>query len=241
VPYSQCRDCCAVQQSSPESPSGMDADRGVRSSGSSGAPFARRQPYLGVLPAVRADVDATFGCGLGGPLPVVTARATTAQPCATLSAALGILSMSRRLSGEMEGLSLAALGLGLGESEILVRAVAASEGRATMRELAVGSGFSQSGLSRIVDRLEARDLVHRRADCRDRRQMLIRVTASGVDVARQLLDLLEEGSRAALEREGVSGVLGAAMSRPPALEELGCCPHMRRAGASIDAPGPGRS
>lgn len=125
----------------------------------------------------------------------------------TLGAALSLLRIARTLTGDLDSRSTAAVGHGIAESEILVRTVAAPGGRVSMSELAEKSGFTQSGLCRIVDRLEARDLVRRIPDLRDRRQLLIRVTTSGFDVARQLLGILEVGSRRVLERQDFAGLL----------------------------------
>jgi DNA-binding MarR family transcriptional regulator len=66
-----------------------------------------------------------------------------------------------------------------------------------MSELALQSGLTQSGLSRVVDRLEVRALVTCHPSVKDRRQTLVLVTAVGTDLARDLLDRLEEASREA--------------------------------------------
>lgn len=121
-----------------------------------------------------------------------------AGPYPNLGAAMELLSRGRRIMNFLDQRTSADLGLGLAESEILIRAVGAPSGATTMSELARQSGLTQSGLSRVVDRLEARSLVSCQPSVTDRRQRLVLVTDRGTDLARDLLDLLEVASREVL-------------------------------------------
>lgn len=115
-----------------------------------------------------------------------------------LSVALELLRRCRRLMNHLERHTAMSVGLGLADCEILIRAVGARGGTTTMSELALQSGLTQSGLSRVVDRLEVRALVTCRPSAKDRRQTLVVVTDEGTDLARELLDRLEEASRQVL-------------------------------------------
>lgn len=112
----------------------------------------------------------------------------------SLREALTLLARARAVSSALERRSHKCAGLGLAEAEALLRLAATKGGRYRMSQLAVESGFSQSGLSRIVDRLEGRGLAKRSADHLDRRQILVAATPLGLTVAFALLTSLQEES-----------------------------------------------
>ncbi len=103
-----------------------------------------------------------------------------------------------RLMSVLERRTHKAAGLGLAECEILVRVAAVAWGTITMSGLAVQSGLTLSGVSRVVDRLEWRSLVECHIGVRDRGQTRVQVTASGADIVRDLLDLLDDACREGL-------------------------------------------
>ena len=74
------------------------------------------------------------------------------------------------------------LGLSLAEGMALHHLT----GPMPMRQLAADMGYDASHITGIVDRLEARGFVERRADSRDRRVKLLVVTESGHTVQREV-------------------------------------------------------
>jgi DNA-binding MarR family transcriptional regulator len=82
----------------------------------------------------------------------------------------------RSLDRELE----AAHGLPLTQYEVLLRLEAAPEHRLRMSELARSVLLSQSGITRLVDRLEARGLVERAPCAEDRRVLWAQLTAEGL-------------------------------------------------------------
>ena len=81
----------------------------------------------------------------------------------------------RELDSELE----AAHGLPLTQYEVLLYLDAAPDRRLRMTELARSVLLSQSGVTRLVDRLEARGLVVREPCPEDRRGLLARITDEG--------------------------------------------------------------
>jgi DNA-binding MarR family transcriptional regulator len=71
-------------------------------------------------------------------------------------------------------------GLPLHEYEVLLLLASADDGRLRMTELAGGALLSQSGLTRLVDRLERADLVVRERCEQDRRGLYARITDEGL-------------------------------------------------------------
>ncbi len=70
-------------------------------------------------------------------------------------------------------------GLDLSEFEVLQRLAASGEGHMRMQELARAVLLTKSGITRVVDRLEARGLVERVPCPQDRRAIWARITAKG--------------------------------------------------------------
>ena len=92
----------------------------------------------------------------------------------------------RELNGELE----AAHGLPLTHYEVLLYLEGAPEGRLRMSELAESVLLSQSGVTRLVDRLEQAGLVARTPCAEDRRVMFAAITEEGrrvLEVARPTL------------------------------------------------------
>lgn len=71
--------------------------------------------------------------------------------------------------------------------EVLVRLARAPGGRLRMSELAGRTTLSASGLTRVVDRLEADRLVRRRRDPDDRRVLHAELTGAGGELLASLL------------------------------------------------------
>lgn len=159
-------------------------------------------------------------CGRTEPSPGVGESGTPAL-YPNLARILDLLAQARRWGGQLDRVVVAAHGIDLAAAEVLVRVAATAGGTATMSGLAADSGFSASGLSRIVDRLERRRLVGCQPSTRDRRQIMVRPNSVGLEVARELLDLMEAS---------IPEITGDAL-RPP----------RRRATATGDAPGGGES
>lgn len=65
-----------------------------------------------------------------------------------------------------------------------------------MIELAAATGLSRSGVSRVVDRLEERQLVLRRTPLMDRRTVTVEVTDAGAEL---MLEVLATFERSAIE------------------------------------------
>jgi DNA-binding MarR family transcriptional regulator len=84
-------------------------------------------------------------------------------------------SLVRQLDSELE----TAHGLPLTQYEVLLHLDAAPERRLRMTELARSVLLSQSGVTRLVDRLEAQGLVIREPCPEDRRGLLARITDEG--------------------------------------------------------------
>lgn len=87
------------------------------------------------------------------------------------------------------------LGISLAEQDML-KQIAVNEGL-TLTEIAKRIYFSKAGLTKMLDRLEAQDLVKRQPDLKDRRVIRAIPTAKGKRVLTKSRDIL----RATMERE----------------------------------------
>ena len=114
---------------------------------------------------------------------------TTLSP---VSAALSLFRADRLLSVALERRLMAATGLSVAAGEVMVRLGAAPGGSLGMLELAFATGFSNSGVSRIADRLGRRGLVVRRISTEDRRLTLVDLTETGRELMWDLLATFEE-------------------------------------------------
>lgn len=92
---------------------------------------------------------------------------------------VGFLRAHALLVSELDDDLQAAHGLPLREYEVLLMLARADDGMLRMTELANAVLLSQSGLTRLVDRLERRGLVTRLRCPTDKRGLLAAVTAAG--------------------------------------------------------------
>ena len=83
----------------------------------------------------------------------------------------------------------AALGLGLGKVEVLIRL---ADGPMTLREIARAAEVDPPAATVGVDQLEARGLVHRTAHPDDNRRKLVHLTDAGRDAAQRGKAILNE-------------------------------------------------
>jgi DNA-binding MarR family transcriptional regulator len=83
--------------------------------------------------------------------------------------------LAKRLDAELDR----AHGLPMTSYEVLAHLAEASAGRMRMRDLAERAQLSRSGLTRLVDRLEREDLLHRCSCDHDARGAYACLTASG--------------------------------------------------------------
>lgn len=99
----------------------------------------------------------------------------------------------RRLlrAADQGGRKLAAA-TGLTPSQLLVLQEIARRGETTPSAIAAALQFGQATVTNIVDRLEAADLVTRKRSERDKRQILLRATASGHATLEAAPDLLQQ-------------------------------------------------
>jgi MarR family 2-MHQ and catechol resistance regulon transcriptional repressor len=104
-------------------------------------------------------------------------------------------------------------GLGRSEFEALLRLARSPEGRLRMTDLAAQTNLSASGLTRLVDRLQARGLVTRQADATDGRGLLAEVTTPGralvLEVLPGHLDLIQQWYVDALSPEQLAALTDA--------------------------------
>ena len=98
---------------------------------------------------------------------------------------VGLLETHRILSRELDAKLKAEHGLTLSALEALGW-LGAAEGRSLrLSLLATRCGLSLSGISRLIDSVEARGLVERRAVDSDRRAVQAHLTGAGVELARR--------------------------------------------------------
>jgi DNA-binding MarR family transcriptional regulator len=98
---------------------------------------------------------------------------------------IGMLETHKRLTRALDAELEAEHGLTLSGVECLGR-LAASDGRAMrLTALANATGLSLSRISRIVDTLEARELVQRRSSAEDARAVEAHLTDDGLQLVRQ--------------------------------------------------------
>jgi DNA-binding MarR family transcriptional regulator len=117
-----------------------------------------------------------------------TARDGVAQWSDDHAAAwIGLLETHKRLTRELEGELEAAHGLGISGLEVMSRLARADDRMMRLSTLADVSGLSLSRVSRIVDGLEKRGLVERRADAADSRAKNAWLTPAGLELLRAAL------------------------------------------------------
>jgi DNA-binding MarR family transcriptional regulator len=131
-------------------------------------------------------------------------------PDAEADAWLGLLATHRRLTRELDAELEAEHGLSASELGVLTRLAGSPEGRMRLSALAEDCDLSLSRVSRVVDALEARELVQRRPCPSDARAINAHLTPAGrtlalaaqathfVGVRERFLDRLSESELHAL-------------------------------------------
>jgi len=95
---------------------------------------------------------------------------------------VGLLETHKRLTRELDAELQAEHGLTISSLELLSRLATAEGQMLRLTTLADAAGLSLSRVSRILDGLEKRGLVERRADADDARAKKAFITASGVEL-----------------------------------------------------------
>lgn len=94
---------------------------------------------------------------------------------------------------------VAAYGLSFSEHTTLTALTNdAGDNALTQTQLVERTGSSPSAMTSRIDRLEARQLVQRTPDPRDRRATVVRLTPEGTDLVWQALEAVEEAQQALL-------------------------------------------
>jgi len=83
-----------------------------------------------------------------------------------------------------------ALGINVSEVDVLAAIARAESMALTCSEIAEATLITKGGITGILDRLEARRLVHREASRDDRRSIMIQLTEKGVDLCHGLFTKL---------------------------------------------------
>ena len=109
-----------------------------------------------------------------------------------VSAALSLFRANRLLSVALERRLGAATGLSSAAGEVMLRLGATSSGSLGMSELVFATCISNSGVTRIVERLERRGLLVRRISSKDRRLTLVDLTEAGRELMWKLLATFDE-------------------------------------------------
>jgi DNA-binding MarR family transcriptional regulator len=95
---------------------------------------------------------------------------------------IGLLETHKRLTRELDAQLQAEHGLTISSLELLSRLATADDQMLRLTTLADAAGLSLSRVSRILDGLESRGLVERRADADDARAKQASITPSGVEL-----------------------------------------------------------
>src|SRR3954462_12135917 len=98
---------------------------------------------------------------------------------------IGMLETHKKLTRALDAELEAEHGFSLSGVECLGRLAAAGGRSLRLSALAVATGLSLSRISRIVDTLEARELVERRSSDADARAVEAHLTQAGLDLVRQ--------------------------------------------------------
>lgn len=104
----------------------------------------------------------------------------------------------RRLAIQKGDLGLFAMDLTMQQLKVLL--VLAASGARTSHDLAQALGVGATTLTGIVDRLEARELVVRKADVRDRRVRLVALSEHGEALVRDAHEMHRDHARRLLSR-----------------------------------------
>jgi MarR family transcriptional repressor of emrRAB len=112
-------------------------------------------------------------------------------PATTILLSRVIVELGRQLSDLLEH-QIRPHGLAEPEFRVLSALFSQPDGAAYPSELCERTGQSPANMSRISDVLVSLDLISRLLSARDRRRMVLRITAAGEDLVRRLLPLLFE-------------------------------------------------
>jgi DNA-binding MarR family transcriptional regulator len=108
----------------------------------------------------------------------------------------------------------------------ILRVLVASEG-ARLMDLAALSGITPSAMTRVLEKLEARELVERvRGAHADRRAAIVRITAAGRRTRKLLDELMRSRTQTivdAIPEKQRADVLNALEHLNNAIERAGCC------------------
>jgi len=110
---------------------------------------------------------------------------------APVAATLSLFQAQRLLEVALDRRLMAATGLSLSAAEVMVRLGAVAGGRARMVALVEATCLTRSGVSRIIDRLERRQLALRRVSTEDRRLTFVELTETGREMMWELLASLQ--------------------------------------------------
>lgn len=121
-----------------------------------------------------------------GPAPGPSDPRRAALDDPRLTAAGLLFEVSTGLAAQLTG-QITAAGISMSEFEVLLRLSRSEATRLRMSDLATQANLSSSGLTRLVDRLEARGLVRRQACPSDGRGSFAVLTDDGLEA---LLDVL---------------------------------------------------
>ena len=108
---------------------------------------------------------------------------------------MGLLRTRERLMQELDRELEHAHGVSLAEYDVLMQLEAAPEHNLRMAELADAVLLTRSGLTRLVDRLEARGLVERRRCPSDARGLWATLTAAGAELLHEATTTHTDGIR----------------------------------------------
>ena len=106
---------------------------------------------------------------------------------------LNLIQAHSVVSARIESRLHAACGLSLAEHELLIRLAQAPDRRARMQDLSSLLLLSKSGITRLVDRLESRDLVTREMSRADRRVIMAVLTERGIELMDRARPFIAEG------------------------------------------------
>jgi MarR family transcriptional regulator, 2-MHQ and catechol-resistance regulon repressor len=93
-----------------------------------------------------------------------------------------------------------AYGLNLAQADVLVALAWAEESGLKCSEIAERTLITKGGITKILDRLEARGLIRRVPSREDRRSISIQLSAKGIELCREFLPETWRGNREIFER-----------------------------------------
>jgi MarR family transcriptional regulator, 2-MHQ and catechol-resistance regulon repressor len=91
-------------------------------------------------------------------------------------------------------------GLNLAQADVLVAIARAEESALKCSEIAERTLITKGGITKILDRLEARGLIRRVPSREDRRSISVRLSTKGVELCRKFLPEIARGAREIFEK-----------------------------------------